>query len=134
MFKNEIKKLRNQKRVIKTRSKGVESEDENQSNVVFQSQCRKAVLDGEAALQQAWNTGDYGLQGSQVTQGVWETALHNASPPPPWDMIVDHCNLLSGLSPTFKVLESFMVETKDHKYILKSGFPGMAVDRIHIGH
>lgn len=70
MFKNEIKKLRNQKRVIKTRSKGVESEDENQSNLVFQSQCRKAVLDGEATLQQACNTGDYGVQGSQLTQGV----------------------------------------------------------------
>lgn len=45
MFKNDIEKLRNKKRLIKTRSLGVEREDENQGNLVFQKPMQKAVLE-----------------------------------------------------------------------------------------
>lgn len=41
MFKNEIKKLRNQKREIKTRNRGVERKDENQSNLVPKANVEK---------------------------------------------------------------------------------------------
>lgn len=67
MFKNDIKKLRNQKRLITTRSPGVEREVENQGNLVFQKPMQKAVLQRLLVTM--------GYEGSSSTR-VTESHLH----------------------------------------------------------